>query len=138
MRHRKLTFKIGRTGEHRRSLLANLVCSLFRSQRVSTTVTKAKMAKRLAERMITLGKDGSLAARRRAISVLHNPQVVGLLFKEIAPRYATRPGGYTRLRLLGQRMGDAAEMCFLELVEDSASAVAADEKTEGAGSVAKE
>lgn len=132
MRHRKDTFKIGRTGEHRRSLLANMVCSLFISGRISTTVTKAKAAKRLAEKMITLGKDGSLTARRRAIAELHQTKVVALLFKEIAPRYAARPGGYTRLRLLGQRMGDAAEMCFLELIQDTAPAAEATAAPEAA------
>lgn len=119
MRHRKSTFKINRTGEHRRSLLANQVCSLLKEGRISTTVARAKVSRRLAEKMITLGKDGSLAARRRAIAVLHQVDTVHTLFKEIAPRYENRPGGYTRLIRIGQRIGDAAEMCYLELVQEA-------------------
>ncbi len=119
MRHRKTTFKINRHSEHRHSLLANMVCSLFKEGRISTTTKRAKFARSLAERMITLGKDGSLAARRRAIAVLHQKDIVAKLFSEIAPTYATRPGGYTRMMHIGQRQGDAAQMSFLELVKDN-------------------
>jgi large subunit ribosomal protein L17 len=122
MRHRKSTFKINRTGEHRRSLLANQVCSLLKEGRISTTVARAKVSRRLAEKMITLGKDGSLAARRRAIAVLHQVDTVHTLFKEIAPRYVDRHGGYTRIIRIGQRVGDAAEMCYLELVQEPVAA----------------
>jgi large subunit ribosomal protein L17 len=125
MRHRKSTFKISRTGEHRRSLLANQVCSLLQEGRISTTVARAKVSRRLAEKMITLGKDGSLAARRRAIAVLHQVKLVGTLFKEIAPRYQNRKGGYTRIIRIGQRVGDAADMCYLELVQEAVAAPAA-------------
>lgn len=118
MRHLKHTFKIGRTTEHREALLRNMVCSLFQASRIKTTLTKAKEARRLAEKMITLGKKGNLAARRNAISKLHQPDVVHTLFAEIAPRYSTRPGGYTRIIRIGPRIGDAADMCFLELVQD--------------------
>jgi large subunit ribosomal protein L17 len=121
MRHRKFTFKIGRTSAHRRSLLANATCSLFLSGRIKTTVPKAKQIRRMAEKMITLGKKGTLHARRRAIAKMRQPAVVATLFSEIAPRYENRQGGYTRIIRLGQRQGDAAEMCLLELVEETPS-----------------
>jgi len=122
MRHRKYTFKIGRTGAHRKALLANAACSLIMEERIKTTVTKAKQIRRVAEKMITLGKRGSLHARRRAISILKQPGVVAHLFSEVAPRYEDRPGGYTRILRLGQRRGDAAEMCLLELVAEAMEA----------------
>lgn len=118
MRHRKFTFKIGRSGAHRKAMLGNMVCSLFREKRIRTTVTKAKQARRLAERMITLGKRGRDHDRRRAASILRQPDVVATLFNEIAPRYQDRQGGYTRMMKLGPRTGDAAEMCLLELVTE--------------------
>lgn len=118
MRHRKFTFKIGRSGAHRKAMLGNMVCSLFREQRIRTTVTKAKQARRLAERMITLGKNGRDHDRRRAVALLRQPDVVATLFTEIAPRYQDRQGGYTRMVKLGPRKGDAAEMCLLELVTE--------------------
>lgn len=121
MRHRKFTFKIGRSGAHRKAMLGNMVCSLFREQRIRTTVTKAKQARRLAERMITLGKRGRDHDRRRAVGILRQPDVVGTLFTEIAPRYQDRQGGYTRMMKLGPRKGDAAEMCILELVTEALS-----------------
>ena len=100
-------------------MLANMVCSLIVEERITTTVTKAKEARRLAEKMVTLGKRGDLHARRRAIAILRQPWVVAVLFDELAPRYASRLGGYTRIVRLGTRRGDAAEMCFLEFVEGS-------------------
>lgn len=129
MRHRKFTFKIGRTSSHRRALLANAVCSLIESQRIKTTVPRAKQIRRLAEKMITLGKRGTLHARRLAIAKLRQPAAVRHLFSDIAPRYENRHGGYTRIMRLGPRLGDAAELCFLEFVEElqedtSAEAVA--------------
>ena len=120
MRHRKHTFKVGRTSEHRDSMLGNLACSLFIEGRISTTLPKAKELRRFAEKMITLGKDGTLAARRRAISVMGQPKVVSRLFKEVAPRFTTRAGGYTRIIKLGQRIGDGADMCFIELLSAEA------------------
>jgi large subunit ribosomal protein L17 len=108
MRHRKHTFKIGRTSSHRKALLANMVCSLFQEGRIQTTVTKAKEARRLAEKMITLGKRGTLHDRRRAIAVLRQPNVVAKMFADIAPLYQERNGGYTRILKLGRRKGDAA------------------------------
>lgn len=133
MRHRNYTFKIGRTSEHREALLANMACSLFKAGRISTTVTKAKAARRLAEKMITLGKDAltaekpadALNARRRAIAELGQKDVVRMLFKDIAPRYAQRRGGYTRIIRIGQRIGDAADMCFLELLTETPAAAEA-------------
>ena len=118
MRHRKFTFKIGRTQAHRRALLANAVCSLIIEQRIVTTVTRAKQIRRLADKMITLGKRGTLHARRRAIAILHRPVVVAQLFNEIAPRYQDRHGGYTRIMRLNRRTGDGAEVCVLELVAE--------------------
>jgi len=117
MRHRKHTFKIGRRPDHRRALLRNQVCSLIFEGRIKTSVTKAKETRRLAERMVTLGKSGTLHHRRRAISKLHNVEAVGILFDEIAPQYREREGGYTRIIRAGHRRGDAAELCFLEFVE---------------------
>ncbi len=99
-------------------MLRNLVTSLFEHERVETTVMKAKEARRLAERMITLGKQGTLHARRRAASVLLKKSVVKKLFDEIAPKYVNRDGGYTRILRVGYRKGDGAPLAFLELVEE--------------------
>jgi large subunit ribosomal protein L17 len=132
MRHRKHTFKVGRTASHRRALLANLAASLIIEGRICTTVTKAKEARRLAERMVTLGKKGTLHARRQAIAILQRPDVVKHLFDEVAPRYAERPGGYTRITRLSPRRGDAADMCVLEFLPEFAQVVPVveDEETE--------
>ncbi len=116
MRHLKAYRKLNRTGSHRSLMLRNLVTSLFEHERVETTVMKAKEARRIAERMITLGKRGTLHARRRAASVLLKKSVVKKLFDEIAPRYAKREGGYTRILRVGYRKGDAAPLAFLELI----------------------
>ncbi len=118
MRHRNHTFKIGRTSAHRRAMMANMACSLFLEGQIRTTLTRAKELRRIAERMITLGKDGSLHARRRAISILGQKPAVRLLFAEIAPRYTERQGGYTRILKLGKRLGDAAETCLVQLVTE--------------------
>ena len=122
MRHRVATFKIGRTGAHRRAMLANMVSSLFANGKIETTLVKAKAARSFAEKMITLGKKGDIHNRRQAFSKLRNKDAVKLLFDEIAPGYATRNGGYTRILKLGKRRGDAAEMCILALVEASVEA----------------
>jgi large subunit ribosomal protein L17 len=132
MRHRKHTFKIGRRPDHRRALLRNQVCSLIFEGRIQTSVTKAKETRRLAERMVTLGKSGTLHHRRRAIAKLHNVEAVGILFAEIAPQYKERPGGYTRIIRTGQRRGDAAQMCFLEFVEATEKTAEAAEDAEAA------
>lgn len=117
MRHRKHTFRVGRRSGHIKSLLANQVSSLILDGRIETTVTKAKEARRLADRMVTLGKSGTLHHRRLAISRLHNVTAVHKLFAEIAPGFMERAGGYTRIIRLGTRTGDAAETCYLEWVE---------------------
>ena len=117
MRHQKKTVKLGRTAEHRKALLANQVCSLIQHQRIKTTLAKAKAVRPLAEKMVTLGKRGSLHARRTALSVLRQKDAVKKLFNDIAPRSASRNGGYTRIIKLGQRKSDAAAVAFLEWVD---------------------
>jgi large subunit ribosomal protein L17 len=117
MRHQKKTIKLGRTAEHRKALLANQVCSLIEHQRIKTTLAKAKAVRPLAEKMVTLGKKGSLHARRTALAVLRQKDAVKKLFDDIAPRSASRNGGYTRIIKLGQRRSDAAPVAFLEWVD---------------------
>ena len=117
MRHRVRKIKLGRRGAHRDSMLANLVCSLITERRIKTTLSKAKVTRALAEKMVTLGKKGTLAARRNAISKIKNESAVSVLFDEIAPGFADRSGGYTRITKLGPRMSDASEMAILEWVE---------------------
>ncbi len=117
MRHRVDTFKVGRTSAHRRSMLANMVSSLFLHGQIQTTLVKAKAARSFAERLITMGKKGDLHRRRLAVARLRDKSAVKMLFDEIAPAYAGRDGGYTRIYKLGKRQGDAAEMCILQLVE---------------------
>ena len=117
MRHKVDTLKLGRTSSHRRAMLANMVSSLFFSGRIETTLVKAKAARRMAERMITLGKQGTLHGRRLAVARMHDEGAVKKLFDEIAPAFTGRQGGYTRIIKLGQRRGDAAETCLLMLVE---------------------
>ena len=116
MRHRNYGRRLSRKTEHRRSLLRNLVTSLIKDERIETTVAKAKEARPLAEWMITLGKQGDLAARRQAAAYLLAPEAVKFLFEELGKRYATRPGGYTRLVHAGFRKGDGADIAVLELV----------------------
>lgn len=108
--------KLGRNTAHRKAMLRNLVTDLFREERISTTDTRAKEARREAEKLITLAKRGDLHARRQVLSYIYDEAVVTKLFDEIGPRYADRNGGYTRILKLGPRRGDAAEMVFLELV----------------------
>lgn len=117
MRHAKKGRKLGVDPSHRKALLGNLVCSLVEHGRIRTTVSKAKEARPLAEKMITLAKRGDLSARRQAVARLRSKDAVHTLFAELAPRYTDRPGGYTRIIRIGPRAGDAAEMVFLELVE---------------------
>ncbi len=120
MRHRVHTFKIGRSGAHRKAMLANMACSLFEHGQIKTTVTKAKELRRFAEKLITLGKKGDLHRRRLAIARMRSVSHVKSLFDEIAPQYANRNGGYTRIMKTGVRRGDAAEMCIIQLVESEA------------------
>ena len=117
MRHQKKTVKLGRKAEHRKALLANQVCSLIEHQRIRTTLAKAKAVRPLAERMVTLGKKGSIHARRTAFAMLRQKDAVKKLFDEIAPRTADRNGGYTRIVKLGQRKSDAARIAYLEWVD---------------------
>ena len=117
MRHQKKTIKLGRTAEHRKALLANQVCSLIEHQRIQTTLAKAKAVRPLAEKMVTLGKSGSIHARRTALAVLRQKNAVKKLFDNIAPRSAERHGGYTRIIRLGRRKSDSALMAFIEWVD---------------------
>ena len=117
MRHQKKTIKLGRTAEHRKALLANQVCSLIEHQRIKTTLAKAKAVRPLAERMVTLGKKGSIHARRTALATLRQKKAVKKLFDDIAPKSAERHGGYTRIVKLGQRKSDSAPMAFIEWVD---------------------
>lgn len=109
--------KLGRRTDHRTAMLRNLVQSLFENGKIETTVTRAKEVRREAEKMITLGKKGDLSSRREALKYIYKKDVVNTLFEEIAPVYADRQGGYTRILKLGPRRGDGSEMCILELVD---------------------
>ena len=117
MRHLTRTAKLGRTGEHRNAMLANLVCSLIKHKRVTTTLAKAKAARSVAEKMVTLGKSGTLHDRRLAAARLHQEDAVKVLFNDIAPAQKERHGGYTRIIRLGQRQGDASQRAILEWVD---------------------
>ncbi len=116
MRHRKAGRKLGRTAAHRKAMLRNMVTSLLEHERIVTTVPKAKEARRMAEKMITLGKRGDLHARRQAMAYIRSKDIVAKLFDEISDQYADRQGGYTRIIRTGTRTGDAAPMAILELV----------------------
>jgi large subunit ribosomal protein L17 len=135
MRHQKNTRKLGRTSQHRDAMLANLVASLIQHKRVKTTLAKAKAARPLAEKLVTLGKTGTLHARRLAVAKIGQKDAVSMLFKDIAPGFKDRKGGYTRIIKLGPRQSDSAPTAFLEWVDyvvDAAPAPAAEkaEKTE--------
>ena len=117
MRHRVHARKLGRDPSHRKAMYRNLVTSLLEHERVETTDAKAKEVRRLADRMITLGKKGDLAARRRALSVIRERDVAAKVFGELAERFKNRPGGYTRVLKSRVRVGDAAPMSIVELVE---------------------
>ena len=116
MRHRKKGRKLQRTASHRRAMLRNMATSLFRHERIETTTAKAKELRPYAERLITLARRGDLHARRLVARKIQDREVLGKLFDEISPRYAERPGGYTRILKLGNRKGDAAEISLIELV----------------------
>ncbi|MDD2443389.1 MAG: 50S ribosomal protein L17 [Desulfotomaculaceae bacterium] len=108
--------KLGLNTGHRNAMLRNLVTSLFRDERINTTEARAREVKSIAEKLVTTAKQGDLAARRQALAYIYEEKVVKKLFSEIAPKYADRPGGYTRVVRVGRRRGDAAEMVILELV----------------------
>lgn len=117
MRHKLSGKKLGRPAAHRWSLYRNLVTDLLNYGKISTTLVKAKEARGLADKMITLGKEGGLASRRRALAFIFDEKVVDKVFGEYATRYKSRPGGYTRVLKLGMREGDRAPMALIEMVE---------------------
>lgn len=117
MRHHRTGKKLGRDSSHRKAMYANLAASLIEHGRIRTTEAKAKAVRPIVEKMITLGRDGSIHARRQALAFLRTQEVVHKLFSEVAPRFRDRPGGYTRVVKLGPRQGDAAPMAYLELVD---------------------
>ena len=117
MRHLKGGFKLGRTPAHRKALLRNLTQSLIERNRIETTLAKAKAVRPIVEKMVTCGKTGTLAAKRRAMAYLYKRDAVHLLFNEVAPRFMDRPGGYTRILRKGFRKGDGAEMAIIEFVD---------------------
>jgi len=140
MRHRKSGRQLGRNTHHRRALFRSLVTSLLEHERIETTEAKAKELRLLAERMISLGKEGSLHARRRAAAYLRAKRLVSKLFKDLAARFTERKGGYTRIIKTRRRVGDAAPMAVIELVtrpvdkKEAGKASAADQKGAGKGS----
>lgn len=117
MRHLKRTAKLGRQFEHRNAMLANMVCSLIKHKRITTTLAKAKAARSVAEKLVTLGKSGTLHDRRLAAARLHQDDMTRILFNEIAPIFKERQGGYTRIIKLHERQGDASQLAILEWVE---------------------
>lgn len=117
MRHRKSGRQLNRDSSHRKAMFRNMACSLIEHEVIKTTLPKAKELRRVAEPLITLAKNDSVANRRLAFSRMGDKGVVGKLFSEVAPRYAERPGGYTRILKCGFRPGDAAPMAFIELVD---------------------
>jgi large subunit ribosomal protein L17 len=122
MRHQKTRHKLSRSSSHRKALLMNLCKEVIEHERIKTTEAKAKAVKPIAEKMITLGRRGDIAARRQAVAYLRSKDVVHKLFAEVAPRFADRPGGYSRIVKLGPRAGDAADMVYLELVDHDPAA----------------
>ena len=131
MRHLKAGRKLNRTSSHRKALFRNLVTSLIEHEQVRTTDAKAKELRRVADRMITLGKRGSLHARRQALAYIRSRSAVTKLFDEVAVRFKERPGGYTRVIKIGHRHGDAAPMSVIELTDRGEAAKAeADRKRE--------
>ena len=118
MRHNKSGRRLGRNSSHRSAMMRNMVTSLIAHEQITTTDSRAKELRKMADRMITLGKRGDLHARRQALQVMRDKDVVAKLFDRIAPRYQERPGGYTRILKLGNRLGDNASMSIIELVEE--------------------
>ena len=133
MRHRKRTAKLGMKSQHRRATLANMVCSLIKHSRITTTIAKAKVARRYADKMITLAKKGTIHHRRQAIAFLRQKDMVQKLFTDLGKQHSDRIGGYTRIIRVGQRVGDAAEMAILEWTGSVTAAPAPEE-----GKTAKE
>jgi large subunit ribosomal protein L17 len=129
VRHARSGKKLGRDSAHRKALYSNLAGALIEHGRIKTTVTKAKAVKPIAEQMITLGRRGDLHARRQATAFLRSRDVVHKLFADVAPLFKDRPGGYTRIVKIGLRQGDAAEMAYLELVNEEYVAAQREERT---------
>ena len=119
MRHAKDHRKLGRTSAHRKAMLRNMVTSLLGEEQIRTTDAKAKEVRRVAERIITLGKRGTLHARRQALRVVRSREVAAKVFGPLADRYRERPGGYTRVLKVGRRVGDAAPMSIVQLIPES-------------------
>mmetsp|Transcript_19688 Transcript_19688/g.28973 ORF Transcript_19688/g.28973 Transcript_19688/m.28973 type:complete len:150 (-) Transcript_19688:46-495(-) len=117
MRHRKAFRKLSRTSSHRWAMLRTMVTQLIKHERIKTTVPKAKELRRVADKMVTLAKGGTLHHRRQALAVVREKEAVHKLFSDLAERYAERPGGYTRIVKTGHRFGDAADMCLIEYVD---------------------
>ncbi len=117
MRHRKVGRQLGRNSSHRKAMFRNMACSLFEHEVIKTTLPKAKELKRVAEPLITLAKNDSVANRRLAFARTGSKETVGKLFGELGPRYIERPGGYTRILKCGFRSGDTAPMAFVELID---------------------
>ncbi len=122
MRHRKDHRKLGRSPSHRRAMLRNLVTSLLEHEEVTTTEPKAKEVRRIAERMITLGKRGTLHARRQALRTIRTKEVAAKVFDTLSERYSDRAGGYTRVMKVGRRVGDNADMAIVQLIPEGESA----------------
>lgn len=118
MRHNKSGRRLGRKPDHRQHMMRNMVTSFFENEKITTTVTRAKELRKLVDKMITLGKRGDLHARRQALQVIRGQEIVAKLFDMIAPRYAERPGGFTRIIKIENRQGDNAPMVIIELVEE--------------------
>ena len=127
MRHNKSGRKLNRNSSHRKAMFSNMTNSLFDHEIIKTTLPKAKELRRVAEPLITLAKNDSVANRRSAFSKLRDKEMVGKLFSELAPRYKDRPGGYTRILKCGFRSGDAAPMAYIELVDRPEEAVAVED-----------
>ena len=135
MRHRKAGLKLNRTSSHRNAMFRNMVTSLFKHERIRTTDTKAKGLRHWADHLITLAKRGDLHARRQALSIVREKNVVHKLFDEAAERFGSISGGYTRIIKMGRRSGDAAPVSMIELVgaEKSEKKKTRDKKVAGAG-----
>jgi large subunit ribosomal protein L17 len=130
MKHRVVGRRLDRTTEHRTAMFRNLVTSLFRHERITTTTPKAKEIKRFADKFITLAKQGTPHARRQANRDVRDVEVLNKLFETLGPRFKSRPGGYTRIVRVGRRAGDAAEMAMIELVERTPAAPEGEQKAE--------
>jgi large subunit ribosomal protein L17 len=131
MRHKKRTAKLGMKSQHRRATVANLVCSLIKHNRITTTVPRAKVVRRYADKMVTLAKKGTLHHRRQALAFLRQKEAVGKLFADLGKQHSDRQGGYTRIVRVGHRLGDAAELAILEWTGTVSTAPAPEEGKKG-------